>query len=122
VEQWPGSKLEFTFFMAVNIGTYQIGRQQVRGELNTVKISFDGFGEGFYRCRLRQTGHTLDQEMTLTQEADEHAVDEITLSDNPRGKMGTNIVQNRGVDVAANSLAAGVQQCAFLLDDLESDY
>ena len=83
VKQWPGSKLEFTFFMAVNIGTYQIGRQQVRGELNTVKISFNGFGQSFYRRRLRQAGHTLYQEMTLAQEADEHAVDEFALPDNP---------------------------------------
>jgi hypothetical protein len=83
VEQWSGPELEFTFFMAVNIGAYQIGRQQVRGELDTVKISLDGFSKGLYCRRLRQTGHTLYQKMTLAQEADEHAVDEIALSDNP---------------------------------------
>ena len=35
--------------------------------------------------------------------------------------MGTNTVQNRGVDVTANSLATDVQQCACLLDVLEFD-
>ena len=83
VKQWSGAKLEFTFFMAVNIGTNQIGRQQVRGELDTVKISFDGFSKRLYCCRLRQTGHTLDQKMPLAQETDQHAVNEIALSDDP---------------------------------------
>jgi len=89
VEQGPGTEFELTLFMAVNIRTDEVGRQQVRGELDAVIIALDRLGQCLYRGCLCQSGHAFHQHM----KADEHAVDKVALPDNPGSQMGADAVQ-----------------------------
>jgi hypothetical protein len=46
-----------------------------------MKTSFDTFGQHFDRAGLRQTGRTLYQQMAVTEERDQHSVDQTLLAD-----------------------------------------
>ena len=108
VEQRPGTKFELSLFMAVNIRTDEIGWQQVRGELDAVIITLNRLGQCLYRGCLCQPGHAFHQHMTVTHQADEHAVDKITLPDNPGGNMSTDAIKHRGIHTAIIGGATGI--------------
>ena len=88
--------------MPVYIGTYQVGRQQVRGELDAVKIALDGFGQGFYRGGLGQSGQTLNQQVAITDQAHQHAVYQPLLADYPGRDMRAHRIQFLSVCALAN--------------------
>ncbi len=55
------------------VGAGQIGRQQVRGKLNALKVSLETAGEGFHRARLGQSRRPLDEYMAVGQQRVKHA-------------------------------------------------
>ena len=65
----------------VDVRADEIGRQQVGGELDTVEVPFDRLRQRLDRRGFGQARHALHQEMTIAQQADEHAVDEALLAD-----------------------------------------
>jgi hypothetical protein len=94
--------------MAVDIGTNEVGRQQIRGKLYTVIIALDRFRECLYRGGLCQSGHSFQQYMTVTQQADKHTVYKVMLPDDPGGKMFADAIQDRGVQSAIVGGVAGI--------------
>ena len=70
MEQRAALKLEAAILRAVDLGTGQVCRQQVGGELDTVKIAFDAFAEHLDRARLGKPGSAFDQQMTIGQDRD----------------------------------------------------
>jgi hypothetical protein len=81
VEQRTGAELELALLVPIDVGADEVRRQQVRRELDAVKIPFDRFGQRLDRRGLGQPRQTLHEKMTVAQQADEHAVDESLLSD-----------------------------------------
>ena len=87
VEERAGAKLELALFVAVDVGADQVRGQQVRGELDAVKVALQGLGQGLDRRGLGQARHALHQQVAIAEQADEHAVDEAMLADDARGDM-----------------------------------
>ena len=88
-EQGAGSEFELPLLVPVDIGTDQVGGEQVRGELDTMEVALDGLRQGLDGGGLGQSGQAFDEEMAVAQEADQHTVDKTGLADDPGGEMGT---------------------------------
>ncbi len=65
----------------VNLRADHVRRQQVRRELNAVKLQLQRPRDGADRERLRQPRHAFKQNVAVGEEADEQPVDEPTLAD-----------------------------------------
>lgn len=72
---------EFELALVIDIGTGEVARQQVRGELDAAETAVDGGGEGFHCGRLGQARQPLHQHMAVGQEADHQPVEQDVLTD-----------------------------------------
>ncbi len=66
---------------SVHIGAGEVGGQQVRRELDAMKIAFDAIAEYFHGLGLGQTGCAFDQQMAVAQQCDQQSVDQCFLAD-----------------------------------------
>ena len=87
VEQRPLAKFERAFLRSVDIGTGQIRRQQVRRELQAVEIALDALGQHFDGTGLCQARRTFDEQVSITQQRDQHPVDQMCLTDDQPARM-----------------------------------
>ena len=93
----------------------QVGRQQVRGELNAVERSRDGRGEGPHRQRLRQAGNALEQHMAVGEQPDQQSLQHgpLTHDDTPellqelRGEPGVVLDLRGGQQIGAGPFRKG---------------
>ena len=67
--------------LAVDAGAEDVGGHQVRGELDAGEGAADHAGERLDRQRLGHAGHTLEQQVALGQQADQHPLDQPVLAD-----------------------------------------
>ena len=74
--------LEAFVLLAVDEGAYEVGRQQVGGELYAAELGIDGFCQGGDGQRLRQSGHPLQQHVATAQQTNQQAVDHMLLAHN----------------------------------------
>ena len=81
VKQRPFAKFESTLLRAINLRTRQVGRQEVGGKLKTLEISLQAVGQHLDCTCFRQPRRPLDQDMAITQQRDQHAVDQMRLAD-----------------------------------------
>ncbi len=81
VEDWTFLKLEAAVLGPVDLSTGDVARQQVRGELDAMKIALDDSGELFDGSRFCLSGRTLDQQMTAADQGHHQALDELFLAD-----------------------------------------
>jgi hypothetical protein len=65
--------------------TDDIGRHQVRGELDAPGLAAEGSGQDFYQQRLAETGNALDEHVCIGQQTDQHFVDHCLLADHRLG-------------------------------------
>jgi hypothetical protein len=54
-----------------------------------------GLGQGLHRRRLRQAGHTLQEQVPIGEEPDEQAVDHVPLADDDLVELGPDGVEAR---------------------------
>ena len=64
-----------------NLGAGQVSGQQVRGELNAVKVTLDQFAEALDGAGLGQAGRAFHQQVAIAEQGDEHAIDQGFLAD-----------------------------------------
>ena len=69
-------------FGTIDFGAGDVGRQQVRGELNAVELCFDTFCQLFDGFGFRQARRPFDQHMAVSQQRDQQAVNEFFLTEN----------------------------------------
>jgi hypothetical protein len=81
------AEFECAFLRTVDICTGQVGRQQIGRELQTMEITLDTLGKHLDRARLGETGGTFNQQVTIAQQRNQHAVDQVCLADNKRARM-----------------------------------
>ena len=65
----------------VDEGAHQVGRQQVRGELDAPEAGTDRLRQGGDRQRLGQAGDAFDQQVGVGDQADQQAVEQPVLTD-----------------------------------------
>ncbi len=66
----------------INIGTGEIGRQQVGRELQAVKIAFDAVGKHLDCAGLGEPRRTFHEQVAVAKQRDQHPVDQVGLTDN----------------------------------------
>ena len=74
-------EMETAVLRAVDLGARQVGWQQVRSELDAVKVTLDTRGQGLDRPRLGKTRGTLDQQMTIRKQRNQQAFDQRRLTE-----------------------------------------
>jgi hypothetical protein len=85
--------------LIVDLRAHDVGRQQVRRELNAREACRDRLGERADRERLRQPGHALEQDVAAGEKADEQTVDHVFLSDDAQRDLAADVL-----DQAASAL------------------
>ncbi len=101
VEKRTAFELETAGLRPEDIGTGQVGRQQVGRELDAVEVRLDPRGQGLDGGGLGQARGAFDQQVAVGQQGDEQALDQVRLSDDaPRqlfAKANEGRLQGRGV-------------------------
>ena len=70
MKDWALLKAETAIFWPVDLCAGDIAGQEVWGELNTMKIAFNYFGQGLDRASLGQSRRAFNQNMTTAQQCD----------------------------------------------------
>ena len=70
-----------------NLGTGDVGRHQVGGELNPLEAEIEDLGERLDEERLREAGDAGDQAVAAGKERDEHLIDDLVLADDDAAQL-----------------------------------
>ena len=70
-----------------------VGRHQVRGELDARELEVQCIAQGFHEQRLPQSGHALEQRMAGREQAGEDAVDQRMMPDDPALDLAAQDIQ-----------------------------
>ena len=89
-----------TGLRSIHLGPGQVARQQVWSELETVKITLETIGQCLDRGGLGQSRGPLHQQVAVGQQADQQAVHQVLLADDP-GTQRIPQVDETAVDRAA---------------------
>jgi hypothetical protein len=65
---------------AIDLGAGQVRRQQIRRELDTVKVCLDPSGQGLDGAGLGDTGRTLDQQVPVGKQRDQQPLHQRVLT------------------------------------------
>src|SRR6266536_1111339 len=79
-EHRPEGDLELAAALVVDAGTDDVGRYQIRSELDPVELPADGTGERLDRQRLGQSRYPLDQDVPTGQEGDQQPLQQQVLA------------------------------------------
>jgi hypothetical protein len=82
VKQRSRLKGEGAVLGAIDVGSRQVGRQQVGGELNAVKAPLNTTAELPDGPGLGQTRRSFDQQMAIGQQGDQQPLDQTVLPEN----------------------------------------
>ena len=80
-EDGPRLDVERALVRAVDARPDEVGRHEVRRELDALEGAAEHFGEGLDRQRLGQARHALEEEVAAGQEADEDPLEHRVLAD-----------------------------------------
>ena len=72
-----------------DVGADDVGRHQVRRELDAVERAVDDVRDGSHEHRLAQARHALEQRVAVGDEADQRLPDEVVLADDDRLDLAT---------------------------------
>ncbi|MNM83064.1 hypothetical protein D3C81_951100 [compost metagenome] len=86
MEDRPGLEFEAPFLRPPDIGTGEIGRQQVGGELDTRKTGIHPRRQRPDRRGLGQARRAFDQQMAIGQQGDQQALDQQRLANDLAGQ------------------------------------
>lgn len=78
---------EFAGLGAVRLGSDDVGRKEVRRELDSYRFQIEGLGEGFGHQSLSESGNAFQKDMPVGNEADEQALQKLVLPDDDFGNL-----------------------------------
>ena len=76
--------------LVVNQRSYDVCREQIRGELNPAEVSVDGVAQASDGQGFRQARNAFKQHVPIGEQADEQLVDHVALPDDRPRQLGTN--------------------------------
>jgi hypothetical protein len=79
-----------------DVGADDVGRHQVRRELDAVELAVDDVGDRAHEHRLAQARHTLEQGVAVGDEADERLSNEVVLADDDALDLGLDTARQLG--------------------------
>ena len=71
----------------VKVAADQVGRQQVRSELDALEARRDAVGKRPHGERLGQAGDALEQDVSVAEQADEDPLQHVMLSDDDASRL-----------------------------------
>ncbi|MNT56664.1 hypothetical protein D3C72_1939820 [compost metagenome] len=86
MEDRPLLEHEAAVFRTVDLGAGDIGRKQVRGELDAMELRLHTVRQVLDRLGLGQAGRTFHQQVAVCEQGDQQAVDELFLAEDLGGK------------------------------------
>ena len=72
-----------------------VGRNEIRGELDALELAADRLGEGLHRHRLGQPGHPLDKEVAAGEQCHDHALEQGVLADDDPLHLVEHLLERR---------------------------
>ena len=96
----PRLTLELLGLLIEDHGADDVGRQQVRRELDARERRVNDFGERLHRQRLRQSGHALEQDVPPGKESHQQALDHDILSYDALGDFSSDAANRAGINGA----------------------
>ncbi len=88
VENRPLLEHEAAGFRTIDLGAGDVGRQQVGGELDTVELRLDAFGQFLDGFGLGQARRAFDQHVAVGEQYDQQAIDQLLLAQDLGGEKG----------------------------------
>jgi hypothetical protein len=107
-EQRAGDEPELPGRLVEDAGAEQVGRQQVRGELDPAERAVDAPGQGLGQERLAHPGDVFQQQVAVGQEGHQGQADDLRLAQDHRGDVGVQrlqVVGRSGIDPHAAARA-----------------
>ena len=83
--------------LIVDLRADNVGRQQIRRELNSMKRRIDRLGERAHGERLRESRHTLEQHMPTREKTDEQPIHHVILADDPPRDLMRHVLYQPGI-------------------------
>ena len=80
-EDRPERRPELARLLVVDPRADQVGRDEVRRELDPLELAADRLGEGLDRHRLGQARDAFDEDVAAGQQRDDQALEEVVLAD-----------------------------------------
>jgi hypothetical protein len=105
-EHRPETGGELAGLLVVDARAHEVGRHQVRRELDAPERAVDGLCQRLHGERLGQSRHALDQQVPLRERGHQHPFEEVVLSDDHLLHLVQDALHRRG-DVA-------VRRCGFV--------
>ena len=87
--------LEILILLGINEGTDDIGRQEVRGKLDTAELGIDRLRESINRESLGKARDSLEKDMSISEKTDQEIVNEVFLADNDLSHLDRKKVNER---------------------------
>jgi hypothetical protein len=101
---------ELAILGIIDLGTNQVGGQQVGRKLNAGEIGLNCLSHSFHQQSLGQAGHTFQQNMAIGQKRDQNALNQRFLADHYLVDFGQKVLQKDGL--AANLLIELSNSCS----------
>ena len=80
-EHRPQRRPELAGLLVVDAGADEVGRDEVRRELDALELAADRVGDGLDGHRLGEARHALDEEVAAAQQRDDEPFQEVVLAD-----------------------------------------
>ena len=87
VEERPLAKHERAVLRPVDLRAGEIGRQEIRGELQAVEVALDAVAQHLDRAGLREAGRALHEQVAVAEQHGEHPVEQAFLTDDETFEM-----------------------------------
>ena len=87
VEQRAGFEVELAAVGLPYLGAGQVGRQQIRGELNALEIPFYQAGKLIDGAGFCQAGRALNQQVAIAQQCNKQSIKQVFLANDLPGHL-----------------------------------
>jgi len=81
-ENWSFLGIEFCFDLIVHLASEKIRREEIWGELNTLKVHIESACKTAGGERFRESWDSFENHMAIGKKRDDETIDEYTLTDN----------------------------------------
>ena len=90
-----------------HVGAEDVGRHQIRRELDAAELEIDRVGERLDQERLGQTRHAAKQAVAARHQADDHLAHDAVLADDHAGQLALQVGDQRRRSIEVRAVGRG---------------
>ena len=99
-----------------DVGARDVGRHQVRRELDAVELQVEHLRQRPDEQRLRQPGHADDQAVAADEQRQQHLIDDVLLPDDELAELGLDAACARRSSVGQRDVLGRIHRHGLLLN------